>query len=141
MKMLPGSEALVGGELLCLHHKLPDPLQFMTQGIWECKEVYIKVLHTPASRVYVQEDIDIVMEAIEFMKREPYIYNNILVNKAHEQGHPLPGFYTYRKSKERVDFYLYELKGRCLYAMVSREATTPASTTPASTTPASTTPA
>jgi hypothetical protein len=125
MSILPGSEALVGGELLCLHHKLGDPLVFqsLTNERWECKEVYIKVLHTPASRVYVQEDIDIVMEAINFMKKEPYVYNNILMNKAHEPGHPLPGFYTYKskKGKERVDFYLYELKGRCLYAMVTRD--------------------
>lgn len=122
MSILPGSEALVGGELLCLHHKLPDSLQFVCpqSGSWECKEVYIKVLHTPASRVYVQEDIDIVMEAINFMRKEPYVYN-ILMNKAHENGHPLPGFYTYKKGKERVDFYLYELKGRCLYAMVSKD--------------------
>lgn len=124
MKILPGSEALVGGELLCLHHNLTDPLVFAPTPtiFWDCTEVYIKVLHTPASRVYVQEDIDVVMEAINVMKKEPYIYNNILVNKAHAQGHPLPGFYTYKNNKHRVDFYLYELKGndRCLYAMVTK---------------------
>lgn len=123
MSILPGSEALVGGELLCLHHKLLDPLQFICpqSGQWECNEVYIKVLHTPASRVYVQEDIDIVMEAINFMKNEPYVYNNILMKNAHEPGHPLPGFYTYKKGKERVDFHLYKLRGKCLYAMVTKD--------------------
>ena len=124
MSILPGSEALVGGELLCLHHKLADPLVFisLTNERWECKEVYIKVLHTPASRVYVKEDIDIVMEAINFMKNEPYVYNNILMNNAHEPGHPLPGFYTYKKGKERVDVHLYKFKGKdnCLYAMVTK---------------------
>jgi hypothetical protein len=118
MQVLPGSEVLVGGEILCLYHKLPSPVVF--EG-WECNFVYINVLHQRQPYVYTQEDIEVVMEAIDVMKREPEVYNSVLFGKTHAHGHPLPGFYTYKNYDTRIDFHIYEMKGKCLYVMVTKD--------------------
>jgi hypothetical protein len=119
MTVLPGSESLSCGELVCLQHTLVHPIEFL-EG-WNCDVVYINVLHQRQPYVYCQEDIDVVMEAIEVMKRDPEVYNNVLLKKHHANGHPLPGFYTYKNYDTRIDFYIYEMKGKCLYVMVNKD--------------------
>ena len=120
MQALPGSEALVGGPLMCVVHDIAaEPLRLVYgPTCWTCNEVYMRVTDKK-SFDYSGAENEAVLRGVDVMRQQPEVATDVLLNGTHAPGHPLPSFFTVVSRGHRVDFHAYSLSGdtNCLYAM------------------------
>ena len=100
MRMLPGSDRMVGGPHECMYHEIELRL-----GEWRCESVYMHVAYeTP--RPYGGQDCKAVLDAVNAMKWKLEAAD-VLLGGAHAPGHPLPGVFTVWSPGYRVDMRAY----------------------------------
>lgn len=89
---------------MCMYHEIGDsPLALRN---WKCGSVYMHVAHEQV-RPYVAADCQAVLDGINDMNRHSERAAAVMMDGAHEPGHPLPGVWTVRSPSYRVDFRVY----------------------------------
>ena len=124
IQKLPGSESLVGGELMCTCIDIREsPLILDTTSY---KSVYMRVINDKSRGLclYSESECEAVLRGVEVMKQQPWVAADVLLRGAHAPEHPLPSFFTIESCDTnnihniRIDFHVYD--GKYLYAMVTR---------------------
>lgn len=64
------------------------------------------VAHEPL-RPYVARDCKVVLDGINDMNENPHQAARVVIDGAHESGHPLPGVWTVHSAEYGVDFRAY----------------------------------
>lgn len=116
MHVLPGSESMVGGPLLCMFHELKETPLMIDK--WRCQSVYMHVaFKRPAP--YNGGECMSVLNGVNAINNDHQNAFRALLQGEHLSGHPLPGVYTVVVEDFRVDFRVKEHNGnKHLWALV-----------------------